>query len=50
MLMRLSNMENLDDLAAQAYRRLLTETIVEKERHWCSRNMSYAIRASIGRL
>ena len=31
MLMCLSNMENLDDLAARAYKMLLTETIVERD-------------------
>ncbi|XP_059073384.1 uncharacterized protein LOC131874156 [Cryptomeria japonica] len=31
MLMRLSNMEDLNDLAARAYRRLLTETIIERD-------------------
>ncbi|XP_059064746.1 uncharacterized protein LOC131856825 [Cryptomeria japonica] len=40
MLMHLSEMENPDDLAARAYRRLLTETVIE-------RDMSHAFRASI---
>ncbi|XP_059076868.1 uncharacterized protein LOC131031330 [Cryptomeria japonica] len=31
MLMRLSNMEDPNDLAARAYRRLLTETIIERD-------------------
>ena len=31
MLMRLSNMENPDDLAARAYKRLLTETLIERD-------------------
>lgn len=31
MLFRLSNIENLDDLAAKAYRNLLTETIIERD-------------------
>ena len=29
--MRLSNLENLDDLASRAYRKLLTETVIERD-------------------